>query len=170
MFRDDEGSNARSAAPADPLLQRVKERGDVARILQRNVHLRDGIGGQGFLRVLNPQGHVFRRIADEAREVAPRAHMQQRKADSAFGISDPRNQMAAAATKLLDQGHAALEIAGKIGWTLLAQISYRAPSKRPKQARASSGNNALEGCVRRFGWPVCKTSAFAGLGAGPGDL
>ena len=48
------------------------------------------------MRILDPQDHIFRRIAEEAGDVGPCAHMQPRRPNVSGCVDDTRDQMVTA--------------------------------------------------------------------------
>jgi hypothetical protein len=130
-------------------LEGVEKRGDVAGVGGRDAHARHGISRQRLLRILNPERHVFGRIAQEARDVGPATHMQQRRADVAGRVIDSRNKMAPATAVLFDQGHPALGIAGKIDSAL-----FRLCITAGKQQPGASDAKQRRRCVKRAANPA----------------
>jgi hypothetical protein len=57
----------------------------ISRVLLRDAHRRHGISRQDALRVLYPESHVVRGIADETGKIGPRADMGERRSDIAVG-------------------------------------------------------------------------------------
>lgn len=94
--------------------------------------------------ILNPVGHVVRRISNEARDVGPRSHTAQRRTDIPIRARNARNFMAAAALILSDQvrttTHVAVEIVGSCGHAWLAGGKSR--------GHQSGGQHAKDGTDR----------------------